>query len=401
MVYKPPVRVVTPGPYRPPKIKWRDQQVVAEPTQHEIDMYSWLLERLVKKCRNAGVDDASGVVSAMTEIIRLSPERTEDVTRALVEHLRRESDFDLITFLNCFTDEDTLKRRFGDEVYTSLFRAHTTRKREPSPEAPSFSSEYSSLPSPSRVDYTAAEMPLRKPYLVSTGTSASSHPITQSTSYSSFSVPPALRLKWADKGRPVSAGKTRPPAPLPQTAKWRSQIAESASYGSEQRQVLSSATTRVSLTLPSESTALFTPSEFSMASSTGRRLEALRSILKKSDVSAEILPTRRRRPSSVTFASSSDRSGSVRHATSVEPRRAASAEPSVRSRGRPSQDVDFVTALFDGSDVLSVGDHMLKEAMLKPWFPEAYKKGDTRQATINNVFDGLCKWRWEITYAGR
>lgn len=373
MTYKPPVKGKIPERYRPPEVK---KLVLLEPQTHEVDMYSWLLEKLVNKCHHEGVGNASSVVAVMTEILNLSPQRTEDVTHAMVEHLRHEADFDLISFLARFSNEDTLKRRFGEEVYRSLFKAHTTTKRAPSPEIKSISSDFSSLPSPSKVDYAT-----KKPHVTSAATSYATHPKTQSSSYSSFSVPSALKLQWISKGRTASASTALTTKP-----KRHSEIAISTSYLSDQKMLLSSATTKVSLTLPSESTTLtFTPSDESMTASRGRRIEALRSTLRKSSISNVLSPKQRRMPSSVTYSTESKGL-----------RRSTSAEPFVSVRGKyPIEEekspIEFITTLLESSSVLSEADHMLKDLLQKPWFPESYKQGVDRQATINNVFEGLCK----------
>lgn len=372
MSYKPLVEEEIPEPYRPPEIM---KLVQVEPQTHEVDMYSWLLEKLVNKCHYAGVNDASSVVAVMTEIFQLSPQRTEDVTHALVEHLRYEADFDLISFLTCFSDEDTLKRRFGEEVYMNLFKTHTKTKRAPSSEIRSISSEFSSLPSPSKVNYNIA-----KQHVPSAATSYTTRPKTQSSSYSSFSVPSALKLKWTSKGRAASASTALTTIP-----KRHTEIAVSTSYLSEQRTLLSSATTKLSLTLPSESTTLtFIPSDESITASAGRRIEALRSALKRSSINDVLSPKRRHRPSSVTF--SPTYSESLRRTTSAEP---FVGENPIEQEKSP---VDFITTLLESTSVLSEADQMLKEMIQKPWFPEAYMKGIDRQATMDNVFYGLCKW---------
>lgn len=417
MAYKPPAEQKILEPYQPPNIR---KHVPLEATEHEIDMYSWLLEKLVKKCHSAGVDDASSVVGVMAEIFKVSPQRTEDVTRDLVEHLRQEADFDLISFLNCFTDEETLKRRFGDELYNSLFRV-TSKRRSPSPDIRSFTSDFSSLPSPSKVNYPLVSGAGKShlPHLPSRASSSTTGEAkTQSTSYSSLSVASALKLKWDPRRTAsASAGTTLTVTPRTTTPKRHSEVVVSTSYLSEQRTLLSSAATKMSLTIPSESSSFtFTPSEESMTASVGRKLEALRSALRKHSLFS---PKRRRRPSSVTFASSIAETEEGKRASSAEPFEGdyegptsgepfegayegpTSAEPFEGAKGttgdeedrsKPTEPpVDFITTLLESTGVLKEADHLLKELLLKPWFPLSYKKGKDRRSMINNIFNGLCK----------
>ena len=34
---------------------------------------------------------------------------------------------------------------------------------------------------------------------------------------------------------------------------------------------------------------------------------------------------------------------------------------------------------------------MMKQVMLKSWFPDELRRGEDREATIDNIFRGLCK----------
>jgi hypothetical protein len=359
MNYKPPVDDDMLGPYRPPDVR---KQVVEEPETNGVDMYSWLLEKLVKKCNVAGMDAvSSGVVSVMTEIIKLAPEKTEDVTKAMVEHLRHEADVDLVEFLNYFSDEDTLKNRLGDKVYANLFKAHSSGKVDPLSDMRSYSSEFSYLPSPSKVDYTVVHTHARPGPAQSTETSATTHPKTQSSSYSSFSVPSALKLKWSNKARAVSASTV--------LNRRVTEMTESVSNISEQRTRQSSAATKVSLTIPSESTTVtITPSEESTNSSVGDRLDALRSPLMDSSTPHAVLSLNlKSRPSSATLASVGTKS-MKQTSLSTKP---------------------YVATLLTSTCVLTKAEHMIKEVLMRPWFPKAYRRGATPQATIDNVFDGL------------
>ena len=58
------------------------------------------------------------IVAVMTEIFRTEPEKTEEATRELLTY--DDEDIDLLAFLEYFSDNETIKNRFGEELYTHL-----------------------------------------------------------------------------------------------------------------------------------------------------------------------------------------------------------------------------------------------------------------------------------------
>ena len=438
--------------------------------------------------------------------------RSDEVTRVLVESLREDGDFDLMDFLTCFSDKETLKGRFGSDVY-KLFNNKKPSLKGISMSAGalrysqrSLSSDMSSLISPSKVDYASIKaesedwnMRIQSPLLPS----CSFKSTRTTSSISSTSVASALKLNWRLSRH--SEGSTQ------------SEESQSVGVTSEQDQPSDLDVAATTTTTREPAAAANSPLP--------REVKQLRSALRKSS------PTRRdKRPSSVKFASSvvsplarevgqgkrSMSAGPSTHGRLSEVKEEEEEEEAerkdamvakgikektkewemkeremvgrrereierkeARRREREKEkelkekelkekeekekeriekekeiqenrqlekemkqreiedymkhmeeeikqremgvakenemevqeeevreemveevkemieedDVDnhYINVLLKSTAVLSHKDCMLKEVLMKPWFPKEFKSGENRQKTIENVFGGLCK----------
>lgn len=371
--YKPVEKEVMEPPYRPPEVK----HMVYIDSDSDLDMYCWLLDRVHKKCKNAGIRNTHRVLHVVTKIFHEDVKKTEEATRTLVEHLRVDRDFDLMDFLTLFSDHDSLRERFGPEIYSNLF---CTTSILPNRQNSSYS-PYSSLSSPSTVhnvseDHDSISNEWSASYSRTTLPSVTEF----TTSHSLPSVRSAMKLKWKSASEATDS-MSQPPA--------RSGIVSLSSLRAQRKKKrLGSSATKTSLTIPSESSFTFSPSSEDSTSSYDEKIKPIRSTPRKSSLHSILSPKKRVRPASVTFATPLTTDEVIRSRSlhsSAPPLLLDQLELSNLMRA-------YATKLLEGNEILNQVEKLLRETMLKPWFPKEFQKGDTFDETVDNVFQGVCEY---------
>lgn len=421
--------------YSPPEIK----HVGPKTFKGELEMYDWLLDKIVHQCATVGVSDTERVVHVMTQIFEEEPKKTEEVMQAL--ELDDDDEFDVTAFLACFTDQDTLRHRFGDEIYANLLSTLRENSSTSSSHLTVCSSEYSSTPSrspsPTLTSFTTRRGAQRASALTTPSSTPRQSISTLTRTTSSYSrVRSALKLKWsALKRTDTSSGPRTAAPPLAHYAFATNRRTEE---GEEDRRRSFSGATRVSLTMPSESSlGTLTFSEDSL----DVKIRTLRSSLRQSPFRSILSPEKkkRKRPSSsVTFATPiiiSHSSSSVLQVSGSASRvqsgkgegldRKESEEEEGKEKeeeegeekvveeeereGEKRRDLKKKKRQKESDSLLELSDsagrfvrqlleegaevmpdyEILRQVMLESWFPAEHRRGEDCAETIDNVFRGL------------
>ena len=424
-------------------------------------MYNWLLDKVVHKCHKVGVEDTKRVVSVVTGIFNELPEETEQATRELADTLEDDEDIDMIEFFKFFSDKELLKRKFGSEIYGLFQQRSKVGSSTTAFQTRSLSSGLSSLPHPSKVDYDSLQLNqshaiMFKPSKMSsyTSSSVSTRETTTPSPSSGSTVRSALKLRWPSPKSGVTSLTTSL-----SSSTTPSSLVQSARRHKPESRRMSSGATKVSLTIPSESSITF--SEGSSGTSSTKDIKDLRSALRRSSIHSILSPKKRKyRPSSVTFASpvislstsseimpsasaresagvadghgvgvvkEGDRSTTEHHrhryhrhhkkthltGDGKDEWEEEEGEESLVEAPPPTPvDIPELVEMTDISEPVEIaepvktyamsilekdpgeldeGEQLLREMLTKPYFPESFKAGEDKPATVNNVFEGLCK----------